>query len=210
MRTVRNYNILKYPVSFFDYFIEIGGEKGAISRFMCERDPDLKVICYEPCRANFKRIHKRLKNHPNAIYVQKALGTGEPLFFHSQTNSYTHMFSSESNDSYSVESVRLGDIIIEHNVDIYKPFEMVIDCEGGEWSMVGDTQAENILKKCTHLGMEVHFHKDDAQSDRFDHLGRWEDIDKWIRGVFLPTHDISHSREGRRIGIRTYVISKKD
>jgi len=208
MKTIRNYHILEYPVSFFDYFIEIGAEKGAISRFMCERDPNLKVICYEPCRTNIRRVHKRLRRHPNAVYVQKALGTGEPLFFNAMENSFTHMFSKEPNDSYAVESVRLGDIIIEHNVNIHKPFELIIDCEGGEWSMVGDTQAENILKKCIHLGMEVHFHKDNAQDDKFDSLGRWEDIDKWIHEVFSSTHEIKHSREGKRIGIRTYTIHK--
>jgi len=208
MKTIKNYKILEYPASFFDYFIEIGADQGDIAHFMCERDPDLKVICYEPCLINYNKVCEKLEKYNNAIYVNKALGTGDPLFFCDKKTSCCQMFSSTPSDSYSIESVRLGDIIMENNIDIDRPFEMVIDCEGGEWSMVGDAQAENILKKCTHLGLEVHFYKEDAICDKFNSLGRWEDIHKWICETFSSTHKIKYSREGRRLGVRTYVIHK--
>ena len=112
----------------------------------------------------------------------------------------------------SVDTVSLSDIIDENNIDTNSRWAIKIDCEGCEYDLLQDWDDVQILKKATHISIEVH--TTNAGVNFFTTINEskiqptFYNSEKWLRDYFANTHEgFLTSDDG---GLRTYVFINKN
>ena len=200
-----NYKLETHPNNFFDTFVDIGGCSGSISIVMSQKNPKSKIYCYEPSNEDFDNILKNVSDHPNITVINEDLGNGKELFFEKRKTGQ-HTFS-ETKGEYSKPSRTLKEIFDANNIDTNNKCGLKIDCEGGERFLIGDKESEEIIKKCEHVAMEIHFKS--LKYPWFSSLPEFAVYDKWINDNFSQTHHILYHKSRKRSGCGIYVLTKK-
>ena len=109
------------------------------------------------------------------------------------------------NDSYIVDSISLPDIFSKYNLIRNKGYLIKLDCEGGEHSLIGDKESEDILSEANQVSMEVHFR---SKATPFEWWPEWKTVDEWIRSVF-GYHHVDYYASNKRRGFGHYCIVRK-
>jgi len=206
----KEYKFDQFENNSFDYLVDIGACVGDISSRFAEANPNAEIFAYEPCISNYKTLVINTKKFPNVITFNKALGNGNYLYFKDSRREERHMFlENNENHSYKIQSITLYDIIFFHSINLRKKCAIKVDCEGGERFLLNDKKSEDIIKRCFHFTMEVHFKHAGRGNPRFNHFPEWEVYDNWING-FKETHNITYWYSNRHNGVGVYVLSKKE
>ena len=125
------YLIEKYPPNFFNYGIDVGASgvvhKWAINH-MGKDNPNTLLIGLEPDKQFFDVINNECRDLNNVIIIDKYFG----------------------ND------LSLKDLVNIYNINIDSKWYISCDCEGGEKYLFSNSEDLEILKKCSHIAMEIH------------------------------------------------------
>lgn len=125
------YLIEKYPNDYFNYGIDIGASGICHTwhiNHMGKNNPNTLLIGLEPDKTFFDVINTECKNLNNVIIIDKYFG----------------------ND------LSLKDLINMYNINIDSKWYISCDCEGGEKYLFSNSEDLEILKKCSHIAMEIH------------------------------------------------------
>lgn len=202
------YGLDKYPDRFFDYFVDIGGCYGTISFMIALRHPNSKIFCYEPSEDDYKEMAKKSLVFPNIMPINEALGDGSDLFFEKRQVGQ-HTFAEEG-DGFGKKSRTLKDIFDINGINIDSRYGLKIDCEGGERYLIGDKDSEEIIRRSSHLCMEVHFNHEKLKKNLwFKTLPHFIEYDNWIRNNFSDTHNIKYWHSKKQNGHGIYVLDNK-
>jgi hypothetical protein len=79
-----------------------------------------------------------------------------------------------------------------------------IDTEGSEKFLLTD-DVYDIISKCSHLSLEVHFKSTARTSDYFL---TWDTYNDWLK-QFESTHDILYYRSRKKNGWGHYLLKRK-
>ena len=201
------YDLDKYPVNYFEYFVDIGGCQGEISFRIAEKHPNTQIFCYEPSDKDYAFIQNRLSAYGNMTIINEALGNGQDLRFN-EVQMGAHYFLLD-NGSYSKPSRTLADILVRNGIPRGSRYGLKIDCEGGERFLIGDRDSEDAIRNSQHLAMEVHFPPTTDKYKWLKAFPKWSIYNDWIHREFASTHDIKYSRSDRRSGRGVYALTSK-
>lgn len=110
--------------------------------------------------------------------------------------------------TYTVHSIRIADIFVADVIDQSKRIQVVINSEGGEWSLVNDPGAV-VLKSCTAMAVQVHFKPALSwRNERFANMPEWSVFNQWVYDTFAPTHSIKYWCSCKYNGTGIYLINK--
>ena len=173
-------NVLKeifYNRCYADYFpfyqvaniLDVGAHKGYFSLFAAMHTaPDSRIIALEPYEVNYQAIVANLKaNSITTVTAVKAglaaeSGTAE-LFLsrscnHSVLSQYPKIIgNNEKHQSVMINVYSLKSLLDRYRIDCID--FMKLDCEGGEYSILFETDSET-LSRIRTLSMEFHDTKD--------------------------------------------------
>jgi FkbM family methyltransferase len=151
--------------------LDIGGYIGDLTLY-CASEFGAKVHCYEPTPQNFKMVKKNLKANPHlqeqiTVINKGVSGTDQYIDLdvqdiHGEIHASSHKKYKSDVKTISVPCVSLDDAIQEVNellIDLVK-----IDCEGQEFSILGETNLEELSKKIKYLVFEYHSFVDDYKN----------------------------------------------
>ena len=203
------YKIREYHQTSFDYVIDIGANVGQFTLMSYILFPYAKIISYEPCIETYKVLCENMADLP-VVLINKAVGDGQPLYFKpSGSKSLTcvgNLFKKNDTGNYKIESVTVETLFKYHDIDTSKNILMKINCEGGEQYILQD-KYKDILLKCKHLAMDLHFQCD--RNRNFDDFPEWSEYNNWIQKIFKSTHSILYHFSSKKRGRGVYVIRKE-
>lgn len=195
-----------YPENFFSFVIDAGA-RGIVHPWhvpqMATKNPQTTFFALEVDLPYYEELKSEIedKSLNNVILTEEGLGTGETI---------------SSPDSKSVKTKTLKQIIEQNSFDVSKRWAFKCDIEGGEECFFEDPDSEEILKKCDHIGIELHFPniKDhnfftSAQSDTLMKESRWE---AWLLKTLDETHYVflTDHPKCQSVGVATVVAIKKE
>jgi FkbM family methyltransferase len=171
------YNILKAIFGdreYSDYFpfykkaniVDIGAHYGYFSIFAKNNtDKGSTIIAIEPNKSNFKHLEQNIRdcNINNIVSFNYAIGgkSGLSRLYEGQTPNHSiienYTLLKEIRKFEEVEVKTLEEFIIENNID--KIDFLKLDCEGAEYSILGNTP-KYIYDRITTISMEFHDLKD--------------------------------------------------
>lgn len=198
----------RYPPNYFDYLVNIGAYHGEFIISFSKSNPQTKIIAYEPHIASFQQLAIKTKDISNIYIINKALGDGSYLFLKETEKVDSPMFVKEDTKSYKIRSVKFSDIFSDEEIKLDKKAAVAIDCEGGEKFLLNDEKAENIIRRCEHFSMDVHFARPSGNPN-FSGLPEWNSYNSWIYDKFSESHNIVYWKSNRRRGHGFYVLRKK-
>lgn len=192
-----NYGMRLYPLGSIKTVLDIGANVGFCSIAFRYFQPNARVLALEPDVDSFALLQKNVKNLEIETY-QVALGDGREVGLTNGRNALGNSFLS-SEESYSkVKSYLLSDIIKNYNINTDGLY-VKIDCEGGEYSLFGHKESEEILKRTIGFFGEIHPRKIrrliPSYTNKF--------LVKWIREIFSETHDINNNIYNKRYCLLT-------
>lgn len=230
----RGYLIDIFPPNFFDYFVDIGANVGKVCFPFFIRNPLTQIIAFEPCMTTYNKLKDKFVssslNLENVKLVNLAMGDGSYLYLDRQykggvENHPRNLFIKEDTNDDKISSLTLSDIFKNNNINLEKKIFLKIDCEGGERFLLDDNIAIEIIIKCTHIAIEVHFpirlkhiicdiRSDKRRNERFRFnsykFPTFSKHDKWIRNNFEEKFKIKYHKEVKGKGFGTYILTKKD
>jgi len=125
------YFIEKYPINFFDNYIDIGC-CGTLHKWhinhMGNDNPSTKFIGFEPEENSFNLIKDVCKNLEN-VFLEK---------------------------SFFGRDISLSKLIEKYNINVNKNWCFNCDCEGDEKYIFNNDSELAILKTATHIAFELH------------------------------------------------------
>lgn len=207
----KSYLLHFFPPNHFDYFVDIGAQHGWVSNEFAERNPSTKVLSFEPVVSEYEQLLEKTRHNSNIQAFNLALGNGKPLFWKRKSSGW-HIFIEDNTKGYQIQSKTLHEIFTENKIDpaTQKVF-LKIDCEGGERFILDDHKSINIMKKCQHIGMEIHF-TFECVANRHFHLYKFPNYSvyrEWVENTFQDSHMIKYHCSKRLQGIGTYVLTKR-
>lgn len=203
------YKLQQYEKDYFDYLVDIGACVGMVSCDFAKRNPGAKIYAYEPCKSNYKELIKNTKKIPNIFIINKALGNGNYLFFKDMKRKDRHLFlEKKQKNSYKIKSVSFPDIFSIHNINLGEKCALKIDCEGGEQYLLDNQETTDIIKRCSHVAIEIHFKHKKSKNKWFNIFPKWETYDNWIQ-QFDKTHNILYWKSSKYVGHGIYILEKK-
>jgi len=205
---VDDYYIDSIEKNFIDYFIDIGACVGEISIQVARSHPNAKIIAYEPCKDNYRILLKRIKDYPNIVAINEALGDGFDLYFYDMGRNDRHLFLADNNGGYKVKSKTLSDIFKLNNVDVSKRCLLKINCEGGEALLIDDQESADIIGSCFHVGIKIHFRHKKSGNTRLNIFPEWRIYNMWIHRNFYSNYDIIYWKSNKNKGYGIYILSK--
>ena len=203
-RKVGEYLHNVYPKNFFSFILDMGarGTKHPWHpHLMGTANPKTQIIAFEPHHPYDKEIASKVAEHNlgNVKISDDALGTGGDIEFPSRG---------------VIQSKSLLDIFRDHSLDPSARWSFKCDIEGGEDCLLEDPDALELLKQCSHIGMELHFpelknHNVFTSGRSFVSSSKWEE---WFIQNFSETHYILETAHPkcRAIGLATVVLVSKD
>jgi FkbM family methyltransferase len=205
------YRLNEWPNNFFDNIIDIGANVGLFVLYTHMRHPKAKIFAYEPCVKTYEDLKKNTWYLENIYYFNKALGNGDPLFFHDTGWPACNLFYETKSDSSSITSCTLTKIFEE--IKISDKYLIKIDCEGGERFLLGDKDSVEIIKKSHAFCLEIHFppkNKNSQFYERFKTFPSWNVYNAWIYDNFEKTHKIVYCcSDGKKRGAGLYILKLK-
>ena len=200
----RWYRFNEFPDNYFDFCLDIGARHGEVAKFMIKRNPNAKIICYEPCIENYDALCKNMSGCDNVVCVNEALGNGNDLYYSDEGRSDMHMFVPEDIGTYKVKSVMLEDIFKLHQV--HGKIHVVIDAEGGEWCLLNG----QALLQCEAASIELHFKPlDPTKTIRYARFPDWAIFNEWIYKTLADTYSVIYHDSSRYRGGGIFSIKRK-
>lgn len=151
--------------------LDIGGYIGDLTLY-CASEFSSKVHCYEPTPQNFKMIKENLKANPqlqNQITVFNKGVSGTEQYINLDVQDIQGEIHASSHKKYKseVKTISVPCVSLEEAVrEVDEPLiDLVkIDCEGQEFSILGETDLENLSKEIKYLVFEHHSFVDDYKN----------------------------------------------
>ena len=203
------YNVSSFQNGNLDFIVDVGANIGVFSVMMRMRHPKAKIVAVEPCLETMYYLKKNT-NMLNIDLMSYALGDGNKVsFFNVDGNLLRSVFvSNESNkeDTYQVESLKLGDIFDKQQLDISQNYLLKFDCEGAEQFLIGDPVAENIIKNSLQTSLEIHFKSEKTPYDFWLDFISYND---WIYEKFSESHSINYYKSSKSGGYGHYCLRSK-
>jgi FkbM family methyltransferase len=196
---------IKCPV---DYIIDIGSHFGTFSLLSSVLFPKAKIISYEPSKDTFNILTENMGSFSNVKCVNMALGDNSPLNFEMEMypTCTGNMFKKSAN-GYSVDTISLPGIFESNKIDVDNSRVILkIDCEGGERFLI-DNKSVELMKKCHHICMEVHFPA--LNNNKFDEFPTWDEYDEWINENFKDKSILCY-KSNKHKGLALYIITTKE
>jgi len=154
-----SYFLKKIPHNSIPNMIDIGANIGMISLMAKILHPEMRIFAFEPHPRTFEELNSNVDGMKISTF-NLALGNGETFYLAKQRkmdlcNKFSVKEDVLKEETIKVQSLKIQDIFKKIKI---KPEETLlkIDCEGAESFMVGDKDAENILRRTKMVAMETH------------------------------------------------------
>ena len=193
-----------YPSNFFSFIIDAGA-RGVVHPWhvpqMAAKNPETKFFALEVDRPYYEELEVEIerRNLKNVITTAEGLGTGRPI---------------KAPGLSSIQTKTLKQIINENSLDPSAPWAFKCDIEGGEDCLLDDPDSENLLRQCTHIGIEFHTpgivtHNFFTAGRTFFKKSKWAE---WISKNLSETHYIFETAHPKCLspGVATLVLIKKE
>lgn len=168
--------------------VDIGANVGfftVAARVLC---PTAQVVAVEPDQATFGQLLQNAK-HLRVQPVNVGLGTGAPLRHYEKPprdrDCHGSRYDVDGNGSQEIRSVRLGQLTQTFQIEPSQVF-IKVDCEGGERYLLGDAQAEQIIRQCVGIGGEFHPVRKGPSRNEFE---------GWLESLVADTHTLTFFQE---------------
>ena len=192
------YELERFPRNSFDFVLDLGANIGVFSRTLRTLNRKAKIIALEPNKQNFSWLSDNLIGLDITL-DNRALGNGELLWFRAEKTPHPldHRFmeSEPIGETYQIPSERLGTLF--HAYNGFGDYCIKINCEGGEQYLLGDLEAEEVLRGAKKVGLMIHF---PGSKSAHNDCPTWKEYTTWINGVLSATHDIRYGYSDRRRG----------
>ena len=188
-----------YPENHFDFHLDIGarGVKNPWHmHFLSHRSPSTMHIGYECDIPYYQEIQDIITNEQleNAKMYSEGFGDGSEI----QT------------PQGKSKTITLKEIVERDDLNLDNTWCFKMDCEGCEYSMFGDTDTENILKKADHIALETHYGSVIQRTNNFWHrVNEYPTeslVETWMTDVFSDTHKIFVMDDQKSLGLNTHVL----
>ncbi len=140
-----------------DIIIDIGAHIGMFSLFATEKNPNVKILAFEPMKKNFCLLSKNisLNNLKNIDIINYAVSdkNSETLLYLSEDNTGAHSMFKKSERSEKIKTISINNIFIKFKIKNCSLLKL--DCEGGEYPIIMSLSKNN-LKKINSIIMEFH------------------------------------------------------
>lgn len=153
-----SYGLKQIPQNSVPNMIDIGANVGLISIMARLLHPKMDIIAIEPHQKTFQELVDNV-DHLKIKTFNCALGNGDKFYLTKQRKmDLCNKFSTKDDvikESQSIDSMKIQDIFFKFKK---KPEDTLLkmDCEGGEFYMVGDKESESLIKKVRIIAMEAH------------------------------------------------------
>ena len=189
-----------YPSNYFNFHLDIGA-RGIVNpwhlHFLSEKSPETIHIGYECDIPYYEEIKTIIEDNEisNAKIYSEPFGDGKTV----------------TTPQGEFKSIRLNEIVDRDALNIDDNWCFKIDCEGCEYSLFGDSESEEILKKANHLAIETHFGSVVERTNNFWHrVNEYPTesiVESWLNDVFSETHKIFMTDDDSRgLGLKTHVL----
>lgn len=153
----RDYKLDNLDLKDGDTIVDIGAHKGIVSCYLGWKYPQARVLSYEPVKVNYDAMLENIKLNglTNIIPFNLAVtsdGRDVLMAVDTVANSGGSTMMTGDGDLQEAHSVRLLDIFVTY--DITRLALLKIDCEGGEYEILGN--AWKLLDRVDHLRGEFH------------------------------------------------------
>lgn len=174
-------------------FLDIGANAGLISLYAKMQFPKMKVCAVEPDPDTFKCLYSN--THGMGIEkIRAGLGASGTKINraagHKTSVARRYQLADEGVDAHT-----LRELLAHFNIDANTTW-LKCDCEGGEWTMRGDKESEDLLKQMPCLSFELH------AIDRRASVGK---LKAWLDTILDGTHSIVACAMARRLGNVVYT-----
>ena len=180
--------------------IDIGANVGFFSvaaRVLC---PAARIVSIEPDEATYAQLVGNAK-HMRIGTVRAGLGDGQALQLfakHARERGCYGTRYDQNGNGPSVRSITLPQIVSAFSIEPRHLF-LKIDCEGAEHYLVGNEEAESILKQTVGIGGEFHPAPAGVTQPNYK---------KWLLDMLSETHRVTFSTLFRS-GIREFKAVRK-
>ena len=143
-------NYLKSEVNKFEYFFDIGSNSGSIS-LPFSKNPNLKIICFEPLKINYKKLTNNFKInnvYKNNFFYNFALSdinSEKDIYYNTENNNLGGATLENDRDKKNNKSEKIYTKKLDDLFDLKdKKIIIKIDVEGHEEKVING--AKNFLK----------------------------------------------------------------
>lgn len=181
--------------------IDIGANVGFFSvaaRMLCS---DARIISLEPDESIYAQLVSNAK-HLRIGTVRAGLGDGKPLRLvakHARERGCYGVRYEQDGNGPAVRSVALPQIVSTFGIAPAGLF-LKIDCEGAEHYLVGNSEAENIMRQSVGIGGEFHPAPEGVAQPNYK---------EWLTDILSATHAVTFATLFRS-GIREFKAIRKE
>tara|TARA_B100000686_G_C16529945_1_gene831799 strand:- start:164 stop:955 length:792 start_codon:yes stop_codon:yes gene_type:complete len=111
--------------------IDCGANIGASSYYFLQNFKKTKIVSIEPDKKNFELLNFNLKDKEIELF-EKAISSENSTFEISKSSEDPRAFRAIESKEGIINSITVDEILNNFNPEIYEPFIMKIDIEGGE------------------------------------------------------------------------------
>ena len=198
------YHLYYYPKNYFGTIVDIGACQGQMTVPYLKRNPEALAVCYEPDPGNLAVLKENTKEYNTVIY-QQALGNGELLYLNCRRMT-TH-FISDTGD-LEIQTRPLSSIM--ETLFVGGKVALLIDVEGGEKSLIADEGAVEAIKKCAHVGIEIHCPNHSKTYAHFNSNYNQRQYCKWFLQNFYATHRVYFYNLCPASGLAVVILQERE
>ena len=191
----------------FDFIFDIGANIGWFSLKAKMKFINAKVVAVEADDKLVSYLKQNLNMLYNVAVTHAALGNDGAYFGIREIGAHplnAMVVPEEWPSAKKVNTVTLKQLFDTYGCDTTKKYMLKINCEGGEYSLKGVQEAEDILKNAEQVSMMLHFQ---SKETPFKHWPTYEEAVTWFVTLFKKTHTIEYVYNGIRRG--DIVVSAK-
>lgn len=188
---------LKADTASISHFVDIGANAGLVAIMARLLHPLAKVTVFEPDALTYRCLRDNIRGL-NIDSRNLALGDGRPVsLVPVESRTVKCLQFAPGRGSESVSSMTL-DGLLDGVVADPATAMLKVDCEGGEWHLMGHEPSETLLRRFGRVAMEVHV-VDSRSMDMFE---------EWAGGVFKAGHELCFERSAKEPGRIAFLRAK--
>jgi|TARA_Y100000310_G_scaffold319048_1_gene373830 hypothetical protein len=180
-----------------NYVIDIGAAQGWFALFARLRQPDAIIYALEPRKKEYDQLEKNIGSLPGVFLDRLTLGNGNEVEV------------IQNRIPELIKTLQFTQLINKYNIDLDNNIFIKINCFGLEKFLMGDKEAEELLKKSNAVSLKAYFPSSFRFSEEKASQPPWGAYEHWIRYVFGQTHNITYANSRKEGGFGIYQMVKK-
>jgi FkbM family methyltransferase len=165
------YGLRRIPADRLTQIMDIGANVGMVSIKARLLHPNSEIHSFEPCSRTYKKLVENTANMDINTY-QLALGNplDNKLSLHRGPLCRRVLHNTDELDpDTNYEEIickPLHELEKEAGITVDKQTMLKIDCEGGEWSILGSEEDMDVIERAGVVSLEIHSRKDGPRDQR--------------------------------------------